>query len=171
MSYGGKRPGAGRPAGSGKFKQQTKPIRVPVSMLDSVLSFIAVNRVGIPIYNSKISAGQLSPADDRSDKCLDLYTHIIKNPDETYGIYIEGDSMIGAGIFPDDLVIVDRKEPAKSGKIVIVALNGQLTCKRLVIKKQKTFLMAENPRYKPIEISDPDSLHIWGVVTKAIRDF
>ena len=77
--------------------------------------------------------------------------------------------MIKAGIFHNDLLIVDRSIEPTDGKIVIAAVNGELTVKRLHLEKDKVQLVAENDSYRPIEITKDIELHIWGVVTKVIH--
>ena len=75
MSSGGKRSGAGRPKGQGKFGEVTKPVRIPVSMIDSVITFIQSYDLSLPIYSNKVNAGFQSPADDHMEGKLDLNTH------------------------------------------------------------------------------------------------
>ena len=77
MPRGGMRIGAGRPKGQGKFGEKTKPIRIPLSMVDNVLSFIKNNDLSLPIYSNKVTAGFPSPADDHIEGKLDLNTHLI----------------------------------------------------------------------------------------------
>ena len=57
MPRGGIRIGAGRPKGQGKFGEKTKPIRIPLRMVDNVLSFIKNNDLSLPIYSNKVTAG------------------------------------------------------------------------------------------------------------------
>lgn len=78
--------------------------------------------------------------------------------------------MTGAGIYPGDMLIVNRaKEPA-DGKIIIAVLDGELTVKRLRIKKDKTVqLEAENSAYQPILVTSERDFKIWGVVTGVVR--
>jgi len=123
----------------------------------------------LPIFATKISAGFPSPADDYMEGKLDLNKYLIKHPAASFFIRVIGDSMINAGIFDGDLLIVDRSLEALSGKIVIAVIDGDLTVKRLLKKQNKIYLAAENPNYSDIEIKDESSLHIWGVVTNVIH--
>jgi DNA polymerase V len=77
--------------------------------------------------------------------------------------------MIKAGIHTNDILIVDRSLPATHGKVVIAAINGELTVKRLYKQGKIVRLVAENDEYPPIEITDAMDLHIWGVVTNVIH--
>jgi len=77
--------------------------------------------------------------------------------------------MIGAGIFENDLLIVDRSLEPIDGKIIIAAVDGYLTVKRLCIKQEMSFLMPENTAYQPIQINPETGIYIWGVVTQVIH--
>ena len=77
MSRGGKRAGAGRPKGQGKYGESTTAIRVPDSMVEEILAYAKCKGYAMPFYNSKISAGFPSPADDSIDtKLIDLVYQI-----------------------------------------------------------------------------------------------
>ena len=164
MPIGGSRQGAGRPKG----REPTQAVRLPVSIVNA----LAAGKLPcpLPLYLSKVSAGFPSPAEeDLADK-LDLNDHLIKHPAATFLVRANGDSMLQAGIHDNDILVVDRSLPALDGKIVIVAIDGQLTVKRLQKKKGGgVTLLAENPQYKPIEIRDGNELQIWGVVTNVIH--
>ena len=77
--------------------------------------------------------------------------------------------MTGAGIVSGDMLVVDRSIEATHGKIIIAAINGELTVKRLSRKAGKVKLLPENDRYQPIDISEEEELVIWGVVTHVIH--
>ena len=78
--------------------------------------------------------------------------------------------MINAGIFPDDILIVDRSQKAVDGKVVIAVLNNELTVKRFKNNGKKITLEAENPKYKPISVEKETEGYIWGVVTNVIHN-
>ena len=73
MPRGGKREGAGRPAGRGPYGESTRPVRLPVSLVDRVMRFVKNRESAIPLYACGVSAGFPSPADDYLEGCL-LYT-------------------------------------------------------------------------------------------------
>ena len=123
----------------------------------------------IPFASSVVPAGFPSPAEDLVLDQLDLNEYLIKHPVATFFMRVSGDSMVDAGIFDKDILIVDRSLNAKHGQIVIAAINGELTVKRLSIKGEKAVLVAENKKYKPIIIESLDELKIWGVVTNVIH--
>ena len=169
MPRGGRRKGSGRPAGTGQFGAPTKSIRVPVGMVDEVLEYVRLKGFALPLYSCAVSAGFPSPADDHMDGKLDLNDHLIKHPAATFFVKATGESMIGAGIHDGDILIVDRSVEAKNGKVVIAAIDGQLTVKRLSTRRGKSWLMPENDKYPPIEIKEGNDVVIWGVVTNVIH--
>ncbi|NOR52244.1 MAG: hypothetical protein GQ470_06445, partial [Gammaproteobacteria bacterium] len=73
------------------------------------------------------------------------------------------------GIHSGDLLVVDRSIEPRNNKIVIAAVDGELTVKRLSIKRGKTWLVPENNDFSPIEIKDEQDMVIWGVVTSVIH--
>jgi DNA polymerase V len=80
-----------------------------------------------------------------------------------------GDSMIGAGIHNGDLLVVDRSQSPASGKVVVAIVDGELTIKRLVKRKDKAFLCPENPSYPEIDITEREETSIWGVATYVLH--
>lgn len=166
MVSGGKRINAGRKL---KHGEPTKVVRIPESMVTKIYEYIENKGNSYPLFLNKVPAGFPSPADDHMDKLLSLDDYCIQNPSATFFLRVSGDSMIDAGIFPDDLLIVDRSIEARHGKIVIASLNGELTVKRLYRKNGKILLQAENKKYQPIEIPELSELNIWGVVTNVIH--
>jgi DNA polymerase V len=77
--------------------------------------------------------------------------------------------MLGAGIFPGDLLIVDKSLEAKSGQIIIALYQGEFTIKRLIIEKGQGYLKAENPSYPTIAITQVEAFEVWGTVTHVIH--
>ncbi|MDR0392409.1 MAG: translesion error-prone DNA polymerase V autoproteolytic subunit [Planctomycetaceae bacterium] len=100
---------------------------------------------------------------------LDLLRLLVPNPPATFFMRVDGNSMINAGIFHNDLLIVDRSLLPSNGEIVVLEVGGEFVVKRLVIKNAKYELHAENPKIKPIKLTDESELKIWGVVKKVIH--
>ena len=171
MQQGGKRNGAGRPKGRNVYGEATKPIRIPISRITEVMSFLEDGHapMELPLYSSTVRAGFPSPADDYIERKLDLNAHLIQHPAATFFVTASGDSMQNASIRSGDMLIVDRSLEATHGKIVIAAVNGELTVKRLSRQHGLVKLIAENPSYEPIDITDEHDLVIWGVVTHVIH--
>ncbi len=126
-------------------------------------------KMELPFYVAKISAGFPSPAEDFIERKLDLNEYLIKNPSATFFVKVSGHSMINAGIHDGDILVVDRSLEPSNNKIVIGVVNGEFTVKRLLKKNNKLFLIPENSEYKPIEINETMEASIWGVVTYTIR--
>ncbi len=123
----------------------------------------------LPLFSGKVAAGFPSPADDYVEKTLDLNELLVQKPAATFFVRAQGESMLGAGIHPNDILIVDRSIEPVPGKIVICALNGELTVKRLERGNGQWQLKAENPAYADIIIHEELEMVIWGVVTNVIH--
>ena len=123
----------------------------------------------LPFFSSCISAGFPSPADDYIDSQLDLNSYLIKHPSATFFVRVKGESMINAGIYNNDILIVDRSLESANGKIVIASIDGQLTVKRLLRNKDKIILNSENDLFEPIEFIEGEEVIFWGVVTSVIH--
>ena len=186
FTHGGARPGAGRPKGSGKYREPTRAIRVPEGSIRYIKDFLErypdvtdvvgaaqdnVTRLEIPLYSSKVAAGFPSPAEDHVDDTLDLNDYMVQRPDSTFMLRVEGESMKDVGILPNDILVVDRSLPATHNKIVIAAIDGELTVKRLFHRGGLIKLLPENPAYPEIEIEKESDLVIWGVVIGSFRRF
>lgn len=171
MVHGGKRIGAGRPRGSNQYGESTKPMRIPVSKCAAVKRFLESGNesINIPLYVSHVRAGFPSPADDYIESYLDLNTHLIQHPAATFFVIAKGDSMIDAGIRTGDMLIVDRSLEANYGKIIIAAIDGELTVKRLIQQNGRILLKPENKQYPLIDITNKLDIVIWGVVTHIIH--
>ena len=122
-----------------------------------------------PLVGMKISAGFPSPAMDYIEDTLDLNELLIPHPTSTYFVRVEGESMLGAGINPEDVLIVDRSLEPSHNKVVIAFIDGELTLKRLKIVSGKYFLVPDNPKYPAIEIEEWMDMTIWGVATYVIH--
>lgn len=169
MVSGGKREGAGRPKGTGKYGSKTVPIRVPEMEVEWVLKAVQNQFYRLPFYENRISAGFPSPAQNDEEERLDLNELLIKHPSATFFLRVTGSSMINAGIHHNDILVVDRSIEPAHGKIVIASVNGELTVKRLHNAGGKVKLVAENPAYAPIDITEEMEMRIWGVVTNVIH--
>ena len=116
-----------------------------------------------------LPAGWPSPAENYVEDTLDLHRLAVPNPPATFFLRVTGDSMIGAGIHNGDLLVVDRSKNPTPGKIVVAAINGEFTIKRLVKRKEKTFLCPENPAYPEIDLAEQEEAGIWGVATYVLH--
>ncbi len=124
-----------------------------------------------PLYASSPAAGFPAPGDDMVEKALDISDLLVKHPASTFFVRVQGDSMEGAGIFSGDILVVDRSVEARSGKIVVAAVNGELVVKRLSLVGGKLQLLSENEAYEPIVVGESEECYVWGVVTGSARQF
>jgi DNA polymerase V len=124
----------------------------------------------LQLFLEPIPAGFPSPAADYVDRNVDLNDVLIKNKISTFLVRVAGDSMINSGIFPGDILIVDKSVTPSHKNIVVAILNGEFTIKRFIKENSKIILRPENPKYKDIEISIEDDFKIWGVVTFNIHN-
>lgn len=125
----------------------------------------------IPLMACPVAAGFPSPAEDYVERQLDLNDHLIERPAATVFIRVQGESMNGAGIHPGDLLVVDKAEPVRSGRVVVAAVDGEFVVKRFIRKGGRVILQAENPDFAPLVFEDgPDvDLLIEGVVIAVIH--
>ncbi|MBW2510754.1 MAG: UV protection and mutation protein, partial [Deltaproteobacteria bacterium] len=88
-------------------------------MVSSIGESGEFEKLGIPLFADAVPAGFPSPATDYCERKLDLNELCIQHPAATYFVRAQGDSMIEAGIFPGDVLVVDRSISASHGDIVI----------------------------------------------------
>lgn len=141
------------------------------TQLAVLLPAVGQNPIRIPLFSHKVAAGFPSPADDYIERRLSLDEHLIQHKDSTFFVRAKGNSMVGAGIFDGDLLVVDKSLAPASGDIVIAVVDGDLTVKRLIKRGNSVTLKPENPRFKEIEFTDGQELQVWGVVTSTTKKF
>lgn len=189
---GGARPNAGRKLGSSPYGESTRVMRIPEGIVDTVSDILSAHKalhieerfnkdilhpsqdtqpIRIPLFSHKVVAGFPSPADDYIEGRLSLDEHLIANRNATFFVRAKGNSMIGAGIFDGDLLIVDKSISPTSGQIVIAIIDGDPTVKRLVLRDNQTILKPENLRFKEIVLQEGQELQVWGVVTATVKKF
>ena len=192
-THGGRRPGAGRKPGN-SMAQPTTVIRVPVNTVKIIKNFVstltgehalqthagfsdliqfvrAKRHIVFPLYTSKVAAGFPSPADDHIEQRLSPSDYLVENDTATFFVRVKGDSMIEAGIFDNDVLVIDCSRTRQTGDIVLAMLDGEFTVKILEQSKKGVNLIPANRNYSAIEIKKEQSLEIWGVVTGSMRKF
>ncbi|HEY9362328.1 MAG TPA: translesion error-prone DNA polymerase V autoproteolytic subunit [Chitinophagaceae bacterium] len=108
-------------------------------------------------------------ADDYMERGIDLNEQLIKNKPATFFFRMKGDAMQEAGIFDNDILIVDRSVKVANGKIIVAVLNGELLVRRFHKNFSSAFLIPENARYKNINLAEFSDFSVWGIVTYAIH--
>lgn len=170
MVRGGRRPGAGRPKGTGKYGEETIPVRVPKSMAQEIENWVRSAGGKVPLFGATVRAGGPTAADDFVEDRVNLHDYVVRSPDSTFLVRVAGDSMIEAGLNEGDLLVVDRSLPALEGKMIVAAVDGELTVKVLRRGKRGVELHPANPNYSIIHVGPEQSFEIMGVVTTVIHD-
>jgi DNA polymerase V len=136
------------------------------------LGFYALSqtsKVFIILVDGTVCAGFPSPADDYFQSRIDLNEELIRNPDATFGIWVQGDSMQDDGIESGDFLLVDRSVSPANGALAVCVLNNEFTIKRIEKKGRAVRLLPANRAFAPIEIREGDELTIWGIVIYIIK--
>lgn len=127
------------------------------------------NSNGAIFIDAGISAGFPSPADDFRETRISLDEELIINKEATFFARVSGQSMIGAGLDDNDLLVIDRSLDPEHNKIAICFLDGEFTVKRLKVKNGSVWLKPENPDYPIIKITEENNFIIWGIVTTVVK--
>jgi repressor LexA len=115
----------------------------------------------------RIAAGSPILAEEDIEEIFPLPTELVGN-DPVIMLRIQGDSMINAGIFDGDLVVVRRQPDARNGELVAALINGEeATVKRFRREGDRVLLIAENPAYEPIVLTG--GVEIIGKVVAVLR--
>ncbi len=126
-------------------------------------------RFALPLSGEAVPAGFPSPAEEYMETPLDLNEYVAPRPEATFFVRASGDSMIGAGIFHDDILVVDRSQQPKPGNVVIAFVDGEFTVKRLVKCGDGLALAPENPEFSPILLTPETDFEVWGVVRHVVH--
>lgn len=137
----------------GLLKKESKRL-VPASKFFA-LPFLGIIKAGYPIL-----------AEEERDY-LTLDEYLIENPQTSFLLKVSGDSLIGAGIFDGDVVIIEKRKEAHSGAIVLAQIDREWTLKILRRANGKLYLISANPKYPPFY--PKQELQIFGVVKAVVR--
>jgi len=124
---------------------------------------------GAVFIDTGISAGFPSPADDFRETRISLDEELITNKEATFFAKVSGQSMIGAGLDDNDLLVIDRSIEPTNNKIAVCFLDGEFTVKRLRVENDEVWLQPENPNYPIIKITEENDFIIWGIVTNVVK--
>ena len=130
-----------------------------------------LSRESVPLFLSPVKAGFPSPASDFEDDELDFNRLLVKRKASTYCLRVSGDSMIGAGIDSNDILVVDRSLTPLNGDIVVAAVDGEFTVKRFFKRVDSIVLRAENGAYPDFIYQSDREVDLFGVVTSVIKQF
>ncbi|MHA6639915.1 LexA family protein [Stutzerimonas frequens] len=132
-------------------------------MRATILGQIGPSPTFLQYIDTRVPAGFPSPAADYEEVTLSIDELIDLRTPHVYLVRVEGPSMIGAGIYDGDVLVVNKALEARSGHIVVAYVDGGMTVKRLQITPAGVWLQPENPDYRAIPVTE--SLHVWGVAT------
>lgn len=132
-------------------------------MRATILGQLGLSSTFLQYVDTRVPAGFPSPAADYEEVTLSLDELIDLRTPHVYLVRVEGPSMIGAGIYDGDVLVVNRALEARAGHIVVAYVDGGMTVKRLQVSQEGVWLQAENPDYRAIRVTE--SLHVWGVAT------
>ena len=140
-----------------------------VNLIDTESDKNKNNIISIPILG-KIAAGLPIEAISDNTNYIELPETLLKKG-EYFILNVEGDSMIEAGIFDGDQVVIRKANDANNGEIVVALIdNNEATLKRIFKRGQQVALQPENSNYKTV-IYGPDRIQIQGVLKHLIRSY
>jgi len=133
-------------------------------------AFQSTNRVSMLPLLGSIAAGAPIQAQEHVEDLIPVPSEMVRNVDGAFLLRVKGDSMIGDGIMPRDLVVVKPQSTASHGELVAALLGDEATIKRINFAPDGVRLMPSNPAYQPIPVNQEDS-RIIGKVVGLIRDY
>lgn len=132
--------------------------------------YIDPDLLGIPLLENRIPAGvPITVEEDVLSNRLSLDEYLVKDRTGTFLLKVKGDSMIEAGIYEGDIVVVNRNNRAQDGDVVVARIDGEMTLKTLRRRQQQTWLEPANSRYSPIH--PVSGLEVLGIVTGLVRRY
>jgi repressor LexA len=121
----------------------------------------------IPILG-QVAAGAPVLTEENWDGTIPVHRSMLKKGGQYFALKVKGDSMVGAGILDGDMAIIEQRDNAEDGEIVVAMVNDATTLKRYFREKTRIKLQPENDKYKPIYTQDARLL---GRVAKIIRAY
>jgi repressor LexA len=136
---------------------------------DASINISEINSVSkIPIIG-RVAAGSPITAEENIEGSIIIDSGFIKKDPESFALKVKGDSMIDAGIFEGDLVIISPKANTVSGDIIVARIDDEVTVKIYENKNQQIRLIPQNKIYDPIVIKNKNEFSIVGKVTGVLR--
>ena len=123
------------------------------------------------LLKSRVCAGFPSPAEDLGAQRIDLTALLVTHTQATYFLKASGHSMIEAGIFDGDIMVVDKAIKPRHGHIVVAVVDGDFTVKRLYQRAGRVKLRAANVTFPEIVPKEGQTIEVWGVVAATIKRF
>lgn len=124
--------------------------------------------IEVPIVG-RVAAGSPILAQENIEGTVNVDKSIVRQPQNIFALRIKGDSMIKAGIFNGDLVLVKQQSVADKGEVIVALLEDEATVKRYYPERNYIRLQPENENLKPIMVRKESSFSIIGKVVGVIR--
>lgn len=137
--------------------------------VEEIIRYESASKVELPLFMTSVSAGIPSQAESDIDKTIDLNELIVKHPNTTFFVRVNGEDWLDVGVFDSDLLVVDQALEPVDGNIVIVTLDGEITVKTYRLQNNDVYLESQNKKFLPIKIESHMEYHIMGVVTHVIH--
>lgn len=137
-----------------------------IEVLDSLGFSLEKGLVSVPVVGN-VQAGSPHLAEEHVEEWINLPTGLIRGRRDVFLLKVRGDSMVNAGIYEGDLVIVRPTKEVKHNDIVVALLHDEATVKRFIQIKNRAYLKAENPKFK--DIYPKEEWMVQGKVVGVIR--
>jgi len=137
-----------------------------IKLLSSIKEKLMKETFRLPLLGS-VPAGGPTAAQEHVEKWMDIGSDTIYKNKESFLLRVKGDSMIDAGIFEGDILVVCTELEAKQYDVVVALVDGGSTVKRYMLDNEQVYLKPENTKYE--NIYPEGELCIQGVVTGLIR--
>lgn len=111
-----------------------------------------------------------SPAMDYKEEMISLDRHIIRNPTSTFMMEADSLAMVGIGIYPKTILVIDRSLTPKSGDVIVAAVQGEYQVRFLKKNQFKGWLCPANRTMKEVQITPEMDVQVFGVVISYITD-
>ena len=189
-THGGRRRGAGRPRGSGRFGgEPTVVVRIPQALKQQTLAAARRYRADerregfekpepqmrsnrIYRFATTVPAGSGAAFEETATETVDLHEHLVRHPESTALYSVLGDSMDLAGIFEHDEILIDRSRQPIAGDIVlaVVPQEGQ-TLKRLAVQQGRHLLVPQssNSAHQAVPVDEATGAQVTGVAVALLR--
>lgn len=134
-----------------------------------IFRFQAATSHKMPLFSMSVSAGRPVPVDNEIEREIDLNEFLVEHPASTFFAKVRGQALKNADIADGDILIVDTSKEPADGKIVVVAINGDLSVKIYRILDGEPYLESQNGQFLPLSIDPYIEMKPVGVVTKVIH--
>ena len=122
-------------------------------------------------YAGVISAGFPSEAFNYLEDTIDFNRLLVIQKETTFCMTASGDCLLGDGISDGDLLVIDKLVEPFDNSILVFAISGEFTLKRLRYGVGYVELTPSNPKYETIVVHEGEELRRWGVLTHSIKRF